>query len=137
MSKLISLVEKMVTLLNVEQGDDSKKAYCLKKVDETKALAKTIAGHRDDIVEFQDQLSNTDTWIEVVQKSTGELKSSVALSHSDQAEEARGARHSHCQERSRDRAARARRQQFEQIPRAQVAQGDAQGRARCRRPYQP
>merc|ERR1711916_205586 len=42
------------------------------------ALAKTIVGHKDAIQEFQEQLSNTDDRIAVVQKSISELDDSVA-----------------------------------------------------------
>ena len=41
-------------------------------------LARTIAGHKGDTQEFQDQLSSTDAWIKVVQRSIGELVASVA-----------------------------------------------------------
>merc|ERR1711916_164025 len=41
------------------------------------ALAKTIVGHKDAIQEFQEQLSNTDDRIAVVQKSIAELDDSV------------------------------------------------------------
>ena len=81
-TKVISMIEEMVVLLKAEQGDDdSKKAYCLenfdKTEDEAKALAKTIVGHKDAIQEFQEQLSNTDDRIAVVQKSIAELDDSV------------------------------------------------------------
>merc|ERR1712107_91352 len=45
--------------------------------DDAKALAKTIVGHKDAIQEFQEQLSNTDDRIAVVQKSIAELDDSV------------------------------------------------------------
>ena len=82
-AKVISMIEEMVTLLNVEQGDDdSKKASCSENFDKTeddaKALAKSIVDFSDNIQEFQDQLSKTGARIEVVQKSTGELDDSVA-----------------------------------------------------------
>ena len=82
-TKFISIIEEMVALLKVEQGDDdSKKAYCLENFDKTendaKALAKTIAGHKDAIQEYQDQLSNTVDRIAVVQSSIAELDDSVA-----------------------------------------------------------
>jgi len=77
------MIEDMVVLLKAEQGeDDSKKACCLgnfdKTEDDAKALAKTIAGHMDATQEFQEQLSNTDVRIAVVQKSIAELDDSVA-----------------------------------------------------------
>ena len=40
--------------------------------------ARTIAGRKGDTQEFQDQLSSTDAWIKVVQRSIGELAASVA-----------------------------------------------------------
>ena len=49
--------------------------------DYAKALAKKIASQRDDILEFQDQLSSTDTRIDFVQKSIGKLDASAASSH--------------------------------------------------------
>ena len=68
------MIEEMVVLLKAEQGDDdSKKAYCLENFDNTedaKALAKTIAGQKDAIQELQEQLSNTDDRIAVVQQSS-------------------------------------------------------------------
>merc|ERR1712136_673443 len=81
-SKVISMIEEMVGLLKAEQvDDDDKKAYCLENFDKTeddaKALAKTIVGHKDAIQEFQEQLSNTDDRIAVVQKSIAELDDSV------------------------------------------------------------
>ena len=81
-TKVISMIEEMVVLLKAEQGeDDSMKAYCLENFDKTeddaKALAKTIAGHMDATQEFQEQLSNTDDRIAVVQ-SLAELDDSVA-----------------------------------------------------------
>ena len=82
-TKVISMIEEMVVLLKAEQGDDdSKKACCLENFDKTeddaKALAKTIARHKDATQEFQEQLSNTDDRIAVVQKSLAELDDSVA-----------------------------------------------------------
>ena len=76
------MIEEMVVLLKAEQGDDdSQKAYCLENFDMTeddaKALATTIAGHKDAILEFQEQLSNTDDRIAVVQQSLAELDDSV------------------------------------------------------------
>ena len=70
-------------MLKAEQGDDdSKKAYCLEHFDKTeddaKALATTIARHKDAIQEFQEQLSNTDDRIAVMQQSIAELDDSVA-----------------------------------------------------------
>ena len=49
--------------------------------DYAKALAKKIASQRDDIVEFQDKLSNTDARIDFVQKSIGKLDARAASSH--------------------------------------------------------
>ena len=49
--------------------------------DYAKALAKKIASQRDDILEFWDQLSNTDTRNDFVQKSTGTLDARAASSH--------------------------------------------------------
>ena len=81
-TKVISMIEEMVVLLKAEQGDDdSKKAHCLENFDKTedaKALAKTIVGHKDATQEFQEQLSNTDDRIAIVQKSIAELDDSVA-----------------------------------------------------------
>ena len=60
-SKIISMIDEMVTSLHAKHGDDgSKKAY-------EKVPAKTIAGHKGDTQEFQDKLSSTDAWIKVVQ----------------------------------------------------------------------
>ena len=77
------MIEEMVALLNAEQfDDDSPKAYCVENFDKTeddaKALAKSSADHKDVMQQFQDQLSNTDAWVEVVQKSISELDASVA-----------------------------------------------------------
>ena len=77
------MIEEMVALFHAEQFDDeSTKAYCVEDFDQTendaKALAKSSADHKDDMQQVQDQLSNTDAWIEVVQKSISELDASVA-----------------------------------------------------------
>ena len=81
-TKVISMIEEMVVLLKAEQGvDDSKKAYCLGNFDKTedaKELAKTIVGHEDVTQEFQEQLSNTDDRVAVMQKSIAEIDDSVA-----------------------------------------------------------
>ena len=66
------MIEEMVALLHAEQfNDESTKAYCVEDFDKTeddaKALAKSSADHKDDMQKFQDQLSNTDAWIVVVQ----------------------------------------------------------------------
>ena len=59
-SKVISMIEEMVTLLNAEQGDDcNKKAYCSETEDDAKALTISTEGYKDDTQEFKDQLSNT------------------------------------------------------------------------------
>ena len=107
------MIEEMVVLLKAEQGvEDSKKAYCLENFDKTedaKALAKTIVGHEDATQEFQEQLSNTDDRIAVVQQSLAELDDSVA-----KATEMRRNQHAefatHSQQCRRDRVAHARRQ---------------------------
>merc|ERR1712136_271492 len=82
-SKVISMIEEMVGLLKAEQvEDDDKKAYCLqsfdKTEDEAKVLAHQIAGHKDTIEDYEEQLSNTETRIAAVQKSISELDASVA-----------------------------------------------------------
>merc|ERR1712136_436780 len=82
-SKVISMIEEMVGLLKAEQvEDDDKKAYCVqsfdKTEDEAKVLAHQIAGHKDTVEDLEEQLSNTDERIEVVQKSISELDASVA-----------------------------------------------------------
>lgn len=52
-SKVISMIEEMVTLLNAEQGDDcNKKGYCLQTEDDAKALAMSTMGYKDDTQEF-------------------------------------------------------------------------------------
>jgi len=82
-SKVISMIEEMVGLLKAEQvEDDDKKAYCVqsfdKTEDEAKVLAHQIAGHKDTIEDYEEQLSNTETRIAAVQKSVSELDASVA-----------------------------------------------------------
>merc|ERR1712136_291094 len=82
-SKVISMIEEMVGLLKAEQvDDDDKKAYCVqsfdKTEDEAKVLAHQIAGHKDALEDYQEQLSNTETRIAAVQKSISELDDSVA-----------------------------------------------------------
>ena len=76
------MIEEMVVLLKAEQGDDdSKKARCFEnfnKTEDAKALAKTIVGHKGATQEFQEQLSNTDDRMAIVQKSIAELDDSVA-----------------------------------------------------------
>ena len=77
------MILEMVVLLKAEQGDDdSKKAYCLENFDKTeddaKALAETIVGDKDATQEFQEQLSNTDDRVAVMQQSIAELDDSVA-----------------------------------------------------------
>ena len=87
------------------------------KTEDAKALAKTIAGHKDATQEFQEQLSNTDDRIAVVQQSLAELGNSVA-----KATEMRRKQHAefatHSQQCRRDRVAHARRKQTPQILRA-------------------
>merc|ERR1712135_95438 len=80
---VISMIEEMVGLLKAEQvDDDDKKAYCVqsfdKTEDEAKVLAHQIAGHKDTVEDLEEQLSNTDERIAVVQKSISELDASVA-----------------------------------------------------------
>ena len=70
-SKIISMIDEMVTSLHAKHGDDgSKKACRTENFDETeddaKVPAKTIAGHKGDTQEFQDKLSSTDAWVKVV-----------------------------------------------------------------------
>jgi len=82
-AKVISMIEEMVGLLKAEQvEDDDKKAYCVqsfdKTEDEAKVLAHQIAGHKDTIEDYEEQLSNTETRIAAVQKSISELDASVA-----------------------------------------------------------
>jgi len=82
-SKVTSMIEEMVGLLKAEQGDDDdKKAYCVQSFDETedeaKVLAHQIAGHKDVLEDYEEQLSNTETRIAAVQKSISELDDSVA-----------------------------------------------------------
>merc|ERR1719434_220613 len=77
------MIDEMVGLLKAEQvEDDDKKAYCVKSFDKTedeaKVLAHQIAGHKDTIEDLEEQLSNTDDRIAVVQKSISELDASVA-----------------------------------------------------------
>ena len=69
-SKVIATINDMVTLLKAEQSeDDSKKAYGIKRFDETDDEASDPA-HEDAIENYKDQLSNTDARIEAVQNST-------------------------------------------------------------------
>ena len=80
--EVISMIDEMVTLLGAEQvGDDNKKAYCVKSFDErddeAKAPARQIAGHKDAIDDYKDQLSSKDAHIEAMQKSIHELDESV------------------------------------------------------------
>ena len=60
-SKVISMIDEVVTLLKEEQGeDDGKKAYGTKSFgqteDEAKVLAHQVSGHRDVIADYKDQL---------------------------------------------------------------------------------
>ena len=130
-TKVISMIEEMVVLLNAEQGDDdSKKAYCLENFDKTedaKALAKTIVGHKDAILEFQEQLSNTDDRIAIVQKSIAELDDSVP-----KATEMRRNQHAEFVTLTANNVAATKCLKLAvksppQILRAQVAQGGAEG----------
>ena len=82
-AKVISMIEEMVGLLKAEQvDDDDKKAYCVQNFDQTedeaKVLAHQIAGHKDTMEDYEEQLSNTETRIAAVQKSISELDASVA-----------------------------------------------------------
>ena len=68
-SKVISMIDEVVTLLKAEQsGDDGKKVYCIKSSgqteDEGKVLARQIRGQRDAIAGYKDQLPNTNVRIE-------------------------------------------------------------------------
>ena len=67
----------------------------------------------------QDQLSNTDTRIEAVEKSISELERGEGDRNST--ETAFRGRESDCQQCCRDRVAQARRQQVERVPYIQVA----------------
>ena len=74
-SRIISLIDETVTLLEAEQGeDDSKEAYCIKNIgqteDEDNVSAHHISGHRDAVADFKDQLSNTDARIERIVEET-------------------------------------------------------------------
>ena len=68
-SKVISMIDEVVTLLKAEQGeDDGKKGHCAESFgqteDEAKVLGHQVSGHRDATAEYKDQLSNTDARIE-------------------------------------------------------------------------
>ena len=71
---LIALAEQI--------DDDDKKAHCVqsfnKSEDEAKVVAHQIVGPRDTLEVCEEQLSNADDRIAVVQKSTSELHASVA-----------------------------------------------------------
>ena len=126
------MIEEMVVLLKAEQGvDDSKKAYSLENFDKTeddaKALAKMTVVHKDATQEFHEQLSNTDVRIAIVQKSIAELDDSVA-----KATEIRRKQHAEFVTLTANNAAATELlklavKQTEQILRAQVAQGGAEG----------
>ena len=81
-SRVIAMIDEMVTLLEAEQvGDDNKKAYCIKSFDvrddEAKAPARQIAGQKEAIEDHKDQLSSKHPHIEAVRKSIPELDESV------------------------------------------------------------
>ena len=125
------MIEEMVVLLKAEQGVDDKKAFSLENFDKTeddaKALAKTIVVHKDATQEFHEQLSNTDVRIAIVQKSIAELDDSVA-----KATEIRRKQHAEFVTLTANNAAATELlklavKQTEQILRAQVAQGGAEG----------
>ena len=71
---LIALAEQV--------DDDDKKAYCVQRFnkteDEAKVLAHQIVGHRENLEVYEEQLSNTDDRIAVVQKSISEFHADVA-----------------------------------------------------------
>jgi len=82
-SKVISMIDEMVSLLKQEQiDDDNKKTYCLDSIDrvedEGKSLAVDIKSHKSDISDFAEQLSATRERLDAVSKSIAELDTSVA-----------------------------------------------------------
>ena len=77
-SRVISMIDEMVTLVEAEQvGDDNNKAYCIKSFEEREDEAKAPARHEDAIDDHKDQLSNKDADIEAVRESIFELDESV------------------------------------------------------------
>ena len=82
-SKVISMIDEMVSLLQQEQvDDDNKKTYCLDSIDrvedEGKSLAVDIESHKSDISDFAEQLSGIRERLDAVSKSIAELDTSVA-----------------------------------------------------------
>ena len=75
--------KKSISSALAEQvDDDDKKAYCVQSFnkieDEAKVLAHQIFDHRNSLEVCEEQLSNSDDHIAVVQKSISELHASVA-----------------------------------------------------------
>jgi len=84
-TKVISMIEEMVSLLKQEQiDDDNKKTYCVDSIDrledEGKSLAVDIKSHKSAISDFTEQLSGTEERLDAVTKSVAELDASVAKS---------------------------------------------------------
>ena len=82
MSRIISMIEVLVTLVEAGQvGEDNKKAYCIKSFDERKVQAKAsvrqIIGHEDAIEDHKDQLSNKDDRIGAMWKSISKIDESA------------------------------------------------------------
>ena len=71
-----------LTALVEQDDDDDKKAFCVQRFnkteDEAKVLAHQIVGRRNTLEVCEEQLSNSDDRIAVVQESISELHASVA-----------------------------------------------------------
>jgi hypothetical protein len=82
-TKVIAMIDEMVSLLKQEQTDDeNKKTYCLDSIDraedEGKSLAIDIKSHKSGIADFSEQLDATGERLDAVSKSIAELDASVA-----------------------------------------------------------